>query len=117
MSMDEKRWIDLRSDTVTVPSREMLLTVLEAQLGDDGRRITPETGGDGTVNELEALAARITGKEAAILFPSGTMANTAALLTWAKARGYGAGGPSYALISSGKNRLCTCAWGAAAGVL
>ena len=84
MLMDEKRWIDLRSDTVTVPSREMLLTVLEAQLGDDGRRITPETGGDGTVNEMEALAARITGKEAAILFPSGTMANTAALLTWAK---------------------------------
>ena len=41
MLMDEKRWIDLRSDTVTVPSREMLLTVLEAQLGDDGRRITP----------------------------------------------------------------------------
>lgn len=85
MEMGEKRWIDLRSDTVTVPSREMLLTILTAELGDDGRRITPETGGDGAVNELEALAAGLTGKEAAVLFPSGTMANTAALLTWAKA--------------------------------
>ncbi len=85
MEMGAKPWIDLRSDTITAPSREMLLTILEAELGDDGRRITPETGGDGTVNELEALAAQLTGKEAAILFPSGTMANTAALLTWAKA--------------------------------
>ena len=81
MAMDEKRWIDLRSDTVTVPSREMLLTVLEAQMGDDGRRITPETGGDGTVNELEALAARITGKEATILFPVILAASASSSLT------------------------------------
>lgn len=71
--------IDLRSDTVTMPSREMLETILTARLGDDGRRKADRTGGDETVNRLEALAAEVTGKEDALFFPTGTMANTAAL--------------------------------------
>ena len=71
--------IDLRSDTVTMPSREMLETALWARLGDDGRRRADRTGGDPTVDRLEQLAADLTGKEDALFFPTGTMANTAAL--------------------------------------
>ena len=55
--------IDLRSDTVTMPSREMLETALWARLGDDGRRRADRTGGDPTVDRLEQLAAGLTGKE------------------------------------------------------
>jgi len=73
--------IDLRSDTVTMPTPEMLETILTAKLGDDGRRRADGTGGDETVNRLEAMAAELTGKEAALFFPTGTMANTAALTT------------------------------------
>ncbi|MFX1465768.1 MAG: beta-eliminating lyase-related protein, partial [Promethearchaeota archaeon] len=50
--------IDLRSDTFTLPSREMLETILTAKLGDDVWREDP------TVIELEALAAKKLGKEA-----------------------------------------------------
>lgn len=73
--------IDLRSDTVTMPTPEMLETILSAKLGDDGRRKPDGMGGDETVGQLEKLAAEITGKEAALFFPTGTMANTAALCT------------------------------------
>ncbi|HJZ96538.1 MAG TPA: GntG family PLP-dependent aldolase [Candidatus Solibacter sp.] len=61
--------IDLRSDTVTKPTRAML----EAEVGDDVYREDP------TVNRLEALAAEITGKEAALFVPTGTMGNTIAI--------------------------------------
>lgn len=57
----------------------MLETISAAPLGDDGRRDSSGRGGDETVNRLEELAARMTGKEAAVLFPTGTMANTAAV--------------------------------------
>ena len=67
--------IDLRSDTITLPSSQMLNTIHNARLGDDGRRNAQGLGEDETVNELERLAAEITGKEAAVLFPSGTLAN------------------------------------------
>lgn len=73
--------IDLRSDTLTLPSREMLETILYAKLGDDGRAGTNGRGEDETVNELEDLAAELTGKEAALLTPTGTMGNTLAILT------------------------------------
>jgi threonine aldolase len=66
--------IDLRSDTVTQPTTEMLDTMRAARLGDDSR------DGDPTVGELEALAAARTGKEAAIFVPSGTMGNLVALM-------------------------------------
>ncbi len=66
--------IDLRSDTVTLPTAEMRQAMATAALGDD------VFGEDPTVNELEALAARVTGKEAALFVTSGTMGNLGALL-------------------------------------
>lgn len=73
--------IDLRSDTVTIPNRTMLETILTASMEDDGRRAEDGSGGDETVKKLEQLAASLMGKEEAVLFPTGTMANTAALLS------------------------------------
>ncbi len=67
--------IDLRSDTVTLPTEEMRQAMYEAELGDD------VYGEDPTVNHLEELAAQVTGKEAALLVVSGTMANLIAILT------------------------------------
>jgi threonine aldolase len=63
-------------DTSTLPTQEMLDAIASAPLGDDVYGLDP------TVNELEALAARLMGKEAAVLMPSGTMANLAAVLSW-----------------------------------
>lgn len=67
--------IDLRSDTVTVPTQEMRKAMFEAPVGDD------VYGDDATVNELEALAAQMTGKEKGLYVPSGTMSNQLALFT------------------------------------
>ena len=67
--------IDLRSDTVTVPTEEMRKAMYEAVVGDD------VYGDDQTVNELEALAAEIMGKEAGLFVPSGVMSNQLALFT------------------------------------
>jgi len=67
--------IDLRSDTVTLPTPAMRQAIAEAELGDD------VYGEDPTVNRLEALAAERLGKEAAVFVPSGTMANLACLLS------------------------------------
>ncbi len=66
--------IDLRSDTVTLPSPAMREAMYRAELGDD------VFGEDPTVNRLEALAAEKTGKEAALLVVSGTMGNLVSLL-------------------------------------
>jgi len=66
--------IDLRSDTVTRPTPEMRAAMAGAEVGDD------VFGEDPTVARLEALAAAAVGKEAALLVPSGTMGNLAALL-------------------------------------
>ena len=77
--------IDLRSDTLTMPSQAMLETVLTARLGDDGRVGADGRGEDATVNELEDQAAALTGKEAAVFFPTGTLGNTTALMTWCRA--------------------------------
>ncbi|MGI8603500.1 MAG: low-specificity L-threonine aldolase [Verrucomicrobiales bacterium] len=68
------RTIDLRSDTVTLPSAEMRQAIAAATLGDD------VYGEDPTVNQLEELAAERVGKEAAMLVVSGTMGNLCALL-------------------------------------
>jgi threonine aldolase len=65
---------DLRSDTVTVPTPAMREAMARAEVGDD------VYGEDPTANQLEAMAAAIIGKEAALLVPSGTMANLVALL-------------------------------------
>ena len=62
--------IDLRSDTVTKPNEQMRRAMAEAVVGDD------VYGEDPTVNRLEARAAEILGKEAALFVPTGTMGNT-----------------------------------------
>ncbi len=69
------RTVDLRSDTVTLPTKEMLESIQTAELGDDARGRE-----DLTVIELEELAAEKMGKEDAMLVPSGTMANTVSIL-------------------------------------
>lgn len=66
--------IDLRSDTVTLPSPAMHAAIAQAELGDD------VYGEDPSVNHLEDLAAQIMGKEAALLVVSGTMGNLSSLL-------------------------------------
>jgi threonine aldolase len=67
--------IDLRSDTVTKPSREMREEMLTAEVGDD------VYGEDPTVNRLQERVAEILGKEAALFVPSGLMANQLAIKT------------------------------------
>ena len=65
--------IDLRSDTVTRPTAKMRKAMAEAEVGDD------VYGEDPTVNRLEARAAEIFGREAALLLPTGTMGNQVAI--------------------------------------
>ena len=65
--------INLISDTVTKPSAEMLQAMFHAKVGDDVFKQDP------TVNELEAFVADLFGMEAALFFPSGTMANQTAI--------------------------------------
>ena len=67
--------IDLRSDTVTLPTEEMLEAIRNAELGDDVYREDP------TVNRLEELAAKKMGKEAALLVTSGTQANLVSVMS------------------------------------
>jgi len=67
--------IDMRSDTITLPTEEMRQAICEAEVGDD------VFGEDPTVNRLEELAAQMMGKEAALFTPSGTMSNLIAVLT------------------------------------
>ncbi len=68
------RAIDLRSDTVTLPTPAMREAMAQAELGDD------VYGEDPTVNRLEAMAAEMLGKEAAVLVSSGTMGNLASVM-------------------------------------
>jgi len=65
--------INLISDTVTRPSKEMLSTMMQAKVGDD------VFGDDPTVNQLQDKVAKLFGMEAALFFPSGTMANQVAI--------------------------------------
>jgi len=65
--------IDLRSDTLTTPSKDMLEAMLSAKVGDD------VYGEDPTVKELEDKLARMFGMDCAMFFPSGTMANQTAI--------------------------------------
>lgn len=67
--------IDLRSDTVTRPGRNMRRYMMAAPVGDD------VYGDDPTVNELQRFAAELSGKEAALFLPTGTQANLVALLS------------------------------------
>lgn len=70
--------VDLRSDTVTRPSSEMRRAIAEAEVGD------AVLGDDPTAAELERHAAELLGKERALFFPSGVMANTAAIMVLAE---------------------------------
>ncbi|MBS3982492.1 MAG: low specificity L-threonine aldolase [Dethiobacter sp.] len=67
--------IDLRSDTVTKPTAAMRQAMSLAEVGDD------VYGEDVTVNRLEAVAAEIVGKEAALFVPTGSMGNQLAIMT------------------------------------
>jgi threonine aldolase len=72
--------IELRSDTFTLPTQEMLTAIAQAKLGNDGYEEDP------TVHELEDLAALKLGKEAACLMPSGTMANLASISAYCQGK-------------------------------
>ncbi|RPI03550.1 MAG: low specificity L-threonine aldolase [Calditrichaeota bacterium] len=65
--------IDLRSDTVTLPTPEMRRYMASAPVGDD------VFGEDPTINELQQRICQLTGKEAALFVPSGTMSNQIAI--------------------------------------
>lgn len=69
------KFIDLRSDTVTVPTDEMRRAMAAAEVGDD------VYGEDPTINRLEQLAAEKVGKEAALFVPTGTMGNQVSVMT------------------------------------
>ncbi|MDE2816665.1 MAG: beta-eliminating lyase-related protein [Chloroflexota bacterium] len=68
------RTIDLRSDTVSMPTAEMREAMANAEVGDDCYREDP------SINRLEAMAAEITGKEAALFVTSGTQGNLVCLV-------------------------------------
>jgi len=75
--------IDLRSDTVTIPTQEMLEYMMKAPVGDDGR--TKGTKGeDPSAVRAEEKVARVFGKEDALFVPSGTMGNMTCVLTHCK---------------------------------
>ncbi|KAM8887714.1 threonine aldolase 1 [Synchiropus picturatus] len=73
--------VDLRSDTVTKPGVAMRRAMFEADVGDD------VMGEDPLVNELQEVAAKLFGMEAAIFVPSGTMGNLIAVMAHCKERG------------------------------
>jgi threonine aldolase len=93
--------IDLRSDTVTRPTSGMLKAIMSAEVGDDVYKEDP------TVNALEEKLAKIFGKEEALFFPTGSMANQAAIKLhtqpaeqlicdkWAHVFNYEGGGASF----------------------
>ncbi len=66
--------IDLRSDTVTLPTPEMLEAMMRAELGDD------VYGEDATINRLQEMSAERMGMQAGLFVPSGTMGNLIAVL-------------------------------------
>lgn len=69
-----KRIVDLRSDTVTLPTQEMRNAMAEAELGDEAYEDDP------SINRLEEISAEMSGKEAGLLVSSGTMGNLVAAL-------------------------------------
>ncbi|GAC1420602.1 MAG: low specificity L-threonine aldolase [Acidobacteriaceae bacterium] len=69
----QNEWIDLRSDTVTRPTPKMREAMATAEVGDD------VYGEDPTVNRLEARAADVFGREAALFVPTGSMGNQIAI--------------------------------------
>jgi threonine aldolase len=76
-----QKMIDLRSDTVTKPTVEMREAMFTAEVGDDVYEEDP------TMKKLEERVATLFGKESALFFPSGTMSNLTAILSWCSKRG------------------------------
>lgn len=72
------RIVDLRSDTKTLPTEEMLEAIRTTELGDDVDREDP------TVNKVEELAAKKLGKEAGLLVTSGSQGNLVSIMTHTK---------------------------------
>jgi threonine aldolase len=70
---DSSTFIDLRSDTVTVPSQKMRAAMAVAEVGDD------VYGEDPTINRLEERSAELFGKQAAVFVPTGSMGNNIAI--------------------------------------
>ncbi|MGA8854836.1 MAG: GntG family PLP-dependent aldolase [Christiangramia sp.] len=93
--------IDLRSDTVTRPTKGMLQAIMTAEVGDDVYKEDP------TINKLERKLADMFGKDEALFFPTGSMANQAAIKLhtqpgeqlicdkWAHVYNYEGGGVSF----------------------
>ncbi len=73
-----QRLIDLRSDTVTKPSKAMRQVIAQAEVGDDVFEDDP------TVRKLEEMVAELLGKENALFVPSGTMANEVTIKSWTR---------------------------------
>lgn len=92
--------VDLRSDTVTLPTPAMRRAMADAEVGDDGY------GEDPTVARLEARFAELLGKETALFVPSGTMANQIALCLLAR--------PGRAVVAGRRCHLVNHELGAAA---
>ena len=81
ITIKQTNMIDLRSDTLTLPTQRMRESMANAIVGDD------VYGEDPTVQKLEKRIATIFGKESALFFPSGTMSNLTAILSWCPNRG------------------------------
>jgi threonine aldolase len=82
MSAASDGYIDLRSDTVTRPTPEMRRAMADAEVGDDWY------GDDPTVNRLQEDAAGLTGHEAALYLPTGTLCNQIALHAYVRSGGF-----------------------------
>lgn len=95
--------VDLRSDTLTSPSRPMLESCLQARTGDD------VMGEDPTVLELESYVANMFGKEKGLYVPTGTMANLCALLSHCHGR-------ASEIIIGANSHICLWEGGNAAGL-
>ncbi|KAB7497158.1 putative low-specificity L-threonine aldolase 1 [Armadillidium nasatum] len=71
----QEKIVDLRSDTITQPNKDMKTAMFNAELGDDS------FGEDPLVKDLESKVASLLDKDAGLLLPSGTMANLVAVMT------------------------------------
>ena len=89
--------IDLRSDTVTKPTPGMLAAMAAAQVGDEQEREDP------TTNELQRRMAKLLGHEAALFFPTATMANQAALRVLSR--------PGCRLVAEERTHVLIYEWG------
>jgi threonine aldolase len=94
--------VDLRSDTVTRPTPAMRRAMAEAEVGDDVYAEDP------TVNRLQSRAAEIFGREAALFFPSGSMANLVAIKCWTQ--------PGMEVICDQRAHICNYELGAMSAI-